>query len=94
MKLSSKRFFYIMVALLVLCVGGGGAVVYFANTLLQQRSKNVVDLKLQNKELEEQLIAYQSAKKDVEKYSYLNEMIDSALPQDKSMRLGNRPESL
>ena len=81
--MNSKKFFYVMCALFVLSILGGGGMVYFANTLLQKRSTNVVDLKLQSAEVEAQLSAYQAAKKDVEKYSYLNDIVTSALPQDK-----------
>ncbi len=72
-----------MVALFSLSVIGGGAMLYFANTMLQKRSSSVVTLKLDSTEAEAQLSAYQAAKKDVEKYSYLNDIISSALPQDK-----------
>ncbi|CAN5421223.1 hypothetical protein BH10PAT3_BH10PAT3_0980 [soil metagenome] len=81
--MNSKKFFYVMATLFSLSIIGGGAMLYFANSMLQKRSSNVVDLKLQSAEVEAQLAAYQSAEKDVEKYSYLNAVITSALPQDK-----------
>ncbi len=81
--MNSKRFFFIMTGLFSLSIIGGAAMLYFANTLLQKRSSNVVELKLQSAEVEAQLAAYQFAKKDVEKYEYLDEIINSALPQDK-----------
>lgn len=83
MKLNSKTFFFVMVAVFTLSIVGGGAMLYFSNTILQKRSSNVVDLKLQSAEVEAQATAYQAAKKDVEKYAYLTEIINSALPQDK-----------
>jgi len=83
MKLNSKTFFYVMVSVFSLSILGGGAMLYFANTMLQQRSSNVVELKLESAEVEAQQAAYQAAKKDVEKYQYLNDMINGALPQDK-----------
>ena len=72
-----------MSAVFSLSIVGGGAMLYFANTLLQKRSSNVVSLKLQSAEIEEQLSAYQAAKKNVEKYASLNDIINGALPQDK-----------
>ena len=72
-----------MTGLFIASILGGLAMLYFANSLLQKRSSNVVSLKLQSAEVEAQLSAYQQAKKDVEKYSYLEEIINSALPQDK-----------
>lgn len=81
--MNPKRFFFIMVGLFSISIIGGGAMLYFANNMLQNRSSSVVDLKLESSEVEAQLTAYQAAKKDVEKYSYLNAIITSALPQDK-----------
>lgn len=81
--MNSKKFFFVMVAVFTLSVIGGGAMLYFANKILQNRSSNVVGLKLESAEIEAQLSAYQAAKKDVEKYSYLSDIINSALPQDK-----------
>jgi hypothetical protein len=81
--MNPKRFFYIMVGVFTLSLIGGGAMLYFANSLLVKRSGSVVDLKLQSAEVEAQLTAYQAAKKDVQNYSYLNDIINSALPQDK-----------
>jgi hypothetical protein len=81
--MSPKRFFYIMVGAFSLSIIGGGAMLYFANATLEKRSGSVVDLKLESAEVEAQLSAYQAAKKDVQSYSYLNDIINSALPQDK-----------
>lgn len=78
-----KKFFFIMVGLFSLSLIGGGAMLYLANNVLEKRSGSVVELKLGSAEIEAQLSAYQAAKKDVEKYSYLNDIISSALPQDK-----------
>jgi hypothetical protein len=81
--MNSKRFFFVMVAVFVFSIIGGGAMLYLSNNILQKRSLNVVDLKLQSSEVEAQLSAYQAAKKDVAKYSYLTDIINGALPQDK-----------
>jgi len=82
-KLDSKKFFYVMLTIFILSIVGGGGMLFLANSMLTKRSQNVVDLKLESAEIEAQLTAYQAAKKDVEKYSYLNTIITSALPQDK-----------
>lgn len=83
MKLTSKKFFFVMLAVFTLSIVGGGAMLYLSNSILQKRSSNVVELKLQSAEVEAQAAAYQAAKKDVEKYAYLTDIINSALPQDK-----------
>lgn len=81
--MSPKRFFYIMVGAFSLSIIAGGTMLYFANSILVKRSTSVVDLKLESAEVEAQLSAYRAAKKSVESYSYLNEIINGALPQDK-----------
>lgn len=81
--MNSKRFFFVMVVVFVFSIIGGGAILYLSNNILQKRSSNVVDLKLQSSEVEAQISAYQAAKKDVAKYSYLTDIINGALPQDK-----------
>lgn len=72
-----------MITVFSLSIIGGGAMLIFANNTLEKRSSNVVALKLQNAEAEAQLNAYRAAKNDVEKYAYLDNIIKSALPQDK-----------
>ncbi len=72
-----------MTGVFSLSIIGGGVMLYAANGALENRSSNVVALKLESAEVEAQQTAYQAAKKDVEKYTYLNEIINSALPQDK-----------
>ncbi len=72
-----------MLAIFGLCIAGGGGMLYFANKILQNRSSDVVSLKLESREQEEQQSAFRQAKSDVEKYNYLNDIIKSALPADK-----------
>lgn len=72
-----------MLAIFGLSIAGGGAMLYFANKILQNRSSDVVSLKLESREQEEQQNAFRQAKSDVEKYKYLNDIIKSALPADK-----------
>ncbi len=81
--MSSKKFYFLMLGIFGLSIIGGGTMLYLADKLLEKRSVDVVSLKLESRKLEEQQIAYSAAKKDVEKYSYLKEIIESALPRDK-----------
>ena len=81
--MSSRKFFLIMCALFGLTVFSGIGILYQSNKILANRSKSVVNLKLESKKLEAQQSAFREAKTDVEKYSYLKDMISSALPQDK-----------
>src|ERR1044071_9515791 len=81
--MTSKRFFYIMSGIfglvIVLIIAGtvGG------NYLLQKQSKKLTELKVQNKAVEMQQTALVQAKKDVEKYSELETISKSVVPQDK-----------
>lgn len=81
--MSPKRFFFVMIGIFVLSLAGGAGMLYTANKMLKQRSADVVKLRLESTVLEEQQNAYKTAKANVEKYDYLNDIIKSALPQDK-----------
>lgn len=81
--MTPKKLFIALLACVCLGVIAAGAIVYFAETMLQERSQKVVELKLRSRELDEQQTAYRLAKTDVEKYNYLTEIITSAVPQDK-----------
>lgn len=67
-------------ALLILVIIGSVA---GGNTLLQKESKKLVELKVQNKAIEQQESSLKQAKKDIEKYKQLNDIAKSIVPQDK-----------
>lgn len=81
--MTPKKLFYTMVAalglLIILIVGG----VVYGNTLLKTKAQKLTELKAQNKSIEEQQVALIQAKKDVEKYSPLNDITKTIVPQDK-----------
>lgn len=81
--MTSKRYFYMLTAILVLIVGGivGGAV--SGNMLLQKQSKKLSSLKVENESLEQQQSALIQARADVDKYSELDKITKSIVPQDK-----------
>lgn len=58
-------------------------IVYYGRAHLSDKSLEVVELKLRNIELLEQQTAYRSARANVEKYAYVQEIMDSALPKEK-----------
>lgn len=72
-----------MVGCTVMLVGGLLAMVYFGDQILQTKSKKLVELKLDNKVLDEQQIALLQANKDIEKYSELDKIARQIVPQDK-----------
>src|SRR5690242_719542 len=57
--------------------------VFGASTLLKQRSKKLLDLKLESKVLDQQLASLAAAKKDISKYNELNREAKIIVPQDK-----------
>lgn len=81
--MNSRKYFYILSGILFLfiCAIIAGTVV--ANMLLQKQSKKLSVLKVENESLEIQQNALIQAKADVEKYSDLDKITKSVVPQDK-----------
>ncbi|MDB5182139.1 MAG: hypothetical protein JWP13_902 [Candidatus Saccharibacteria bacterium] len=81
--MNSKRVSYIMIgalAALVLAIIGGA---YAASTVLQKQADTLNALKLKHEVLEEEKVGLAKAKKDVEKYSSLERIAKTIVPQDK-----------
>jgi hypothetical protein len=81
--MNAKKFSYLLSAVLALLIIALFAGVYYGNALLQKQSKKVTDAKAQNMVAEQQKISLSQAKKDIDKYSELNEISKSIVPQDK-----------
>ena len=81
--MSSRKYFYVLSGILVLfiCLIIAGTV--GGNMLLQKQSKKLSTLKVENESLEMQQNALIQAKSDVEKYSELDKITRSVVPQDK-----------
>ena len=60
-----------------------GAMLYFGNKSLVEESHKLVDLKATNQTLESQQTNLISAQRDIEKYSNVEEITNSIVPQDK-----------
>lgn len=81
--MTPKRFYYAMIGvniLLVLLIVAG---VYFGNVLLQSQAKKLTNAKTQTKVIEQQQVSLTQAKKDIEKYTEINNIAKSIVPQDK-----------
>ena len=81
--MSPKKYFYVLTGgfiLTVLLIIGGAV---GGNSILQKQSKRLSDLKVENAAIEMQQTALLQAKKDVEKYSELESIVKSVVPQDK-----------
>ena len=82
-RMNNKKFFYLTITLLVLSFIGLFGLAYYCNRYLVKKSDEVVTLKLKNVELSEQQQAYQALKVNVDKYSYVEDILNSALPKEK-----------
>ncbi|MGI9027736.1 MAG: hypothetical protein ACR2FM_02745 [Candidatus Saccharimonadales bacterium] len=81
--MTAKKYFYGLVALLVLLIGMIIAGTVGGNAILQTESKKVQDLKLESATIEAQSRALIQAKADVARYSDLDVIARSVVPQDK-----------
>lgn len=81
--MTPKKAFYItlgsLVVVIILTISG----VVFGTSMLKKKSAELVELKLQDKLLEEQQIALVQANKDIEKYEELEAIAKAIVPQDK-----------
>lgn len=81
--MNSKKAYYGLLGLICLLVIGSVAALFLGNSMLQNKSTKLVDLKLENKVLEEQQSALIRANKDIEKYAELENITKAIVPQDK-----------
>lgn len=81
--MDSKKLFYGLIGVLVLLAGGLLFSVYVANTVLQDSSRTLVDLKVDSKVTEQQKVQLVQNKKDIAKYQDLNVIAKTVVPQDK-----------
>ncbi len=81
--MTPKRFFYLQVGVLVLAIAliVGGTV--GGNIVLQEKSRKLSALKVESGSIELQQKALAQAKKDIERYSDLDTIAKSVVPQDK-----------
>lgn len=72
-----------MIGIIVFTAGLTIGGIVLGNSMLKKKSAELVELKLQDRLIEEQQTALIQAKKDVEKYTELNEIARAIVPQDK-----------
>ena len=72
-----------MLGLLVLSIVGTVAMLYFGTSLMKKNSENLINAKLNNVGSDTEEQTYMQARKDLQKYSGLNEVIQSVLPSSK-----------
>lgn len=81
--MNSKRFFYLLVALLVLINGAGVAAIVLGNKYLEKQNTHLTDLKVEANTLDKVQVSLARAKKDIDKYSTLDQIIKTVVPQEK-----------
>jgi len=81
--MTSKRIYYVMIAVMVLLVAAiiGGA--YLANQQLQKQAVRLTDYKTRTAVLDQEQSGLTKAKQDVAKYSSLEKIAKTIVPQDK-----------
>lgn len=81
--MSSKRSFYIMIGVvgILFCLLIGGVV--SGDLWLKKQSNKLLAVKLENRLVDEQQAAVVQANKDIQKYSDLEKIANSIVPQDK-----------
>lgn len=81
--MNAKRFSYLMTAVVVLLSGLVIALAVLGETVFQKQSRKLTELKAQNQAIKEQEVSLAQAKKDIEKYTQLDEIAKAVVPQDK-----------
>lgn len=83
MKFSARQLRFLLLVLMGLAAVGFIATVVLGLDALSKKSSELVALKLKSKTLDAQLTSLGVAKKQVEQYSYFNEVAKTVLPTDK-----------
>lgn len=81
--MSSKILYFIMIAVLVLAGVGIFASTYEADGILHNRSRSLINLKAAGAASDQQQIQLAQNKRDIAKYSELNKIAQTIVPQDK-----------
>ncbi len=82
--MSSKRTHLILLLVIGLLLIGLVAGAYGINSLLGSESVKLVNLKAQSQALSQQQVSLRTAKKDIQKYSELEKIAKTIVPEDKS----------
>jgi hypothetical protein len=83
MKFAPKQFRLLLIGVLAISAAIFLATAVLGINLLSRKSDELVNLKLKDKVLESQQIGLEAAKKQVEQYSYFNDIVKTVFPTDK-----------
>lgn len=81
--MNSKRIFFGMLGLLVLLTGLVAGSVILGDKMMQKQSSKLVEVKLEDRLLQEQQTALIQASNDIKKYSTLQQIAQTIVPEDK-----------
>lgn len=81
--MNSRRVFYLMTAGIIMLVIAILGSTYMAGSMLEKRAATLHDLKLKNRVLSEEKTGLIKARQDIAKYSSLEKIAKTIVPQDK-----------
>lgn len=81
--MSSKKVFFVLLGLLVIVFGGAAAGTLYGAKALKKTGDKLMGLKLENAVLSKDRQSLVQAKKDIEKYSELEQVAKAIVPQEK-----------
>jgi len=81
--MNAKRFYWVMIGVITLLGIGIIASAVLGNKLLEKKANKIVSLKTDNQVLNGEELSLSQAKKDVQKYSPLEQEAQAIVPQDK-----------
>jgi hypothetical protein len=81
--MNSKKLFFVLIGLLIVVSGVGIAAVVFGDSYLHKKSEKLVSLKAEAVVMQNQQDNLVQAKRDVEKYSDLEKIAKTIVPQEK-----------
>ena len=81
--MNSKRLFFVLLAVLIGINAGGVALLVFGNKLLDKQNSKLTALKVEANTLDTVQQSLVKAKKDVEKYKDLAQVVETVVPQEK-----------
>lgn len=81
--MKAKRYFFVLVSIFTVIILGIGALVYEGNKELTKQAAKLAELKGQNETLDTLQTTLTKNKRDIAKYSELNKIAETVVPQDK-----------
>lgn len=81
--MNSKRLYYVLIAALIGINAGGVAVIVLGNKLLDKQNSKLTELKVEANTLDTVQQSLVKAKKDIEKYKDLAQVVETVVPQEK-----------